>query len=51
MTVAGGPTTTGGVLSLLGGLINTLNINSTTAGAAVLTMGDGSGASQLNMEV
>lgn len=51
VTVAGGPTTTGGTLSLVNNAINTLTINSATPGATVLTLGDDSGASQLNVEV
>lgn len=52
VTIAGGAGAGGGVFSLLGGTINTVNINSATPGATVLTMGGTAGnASQLNMEV
>jgi hypothetical protein len=52
VTIAGGPTTTGGILSLVSGAPNTLTINSATPGATVLTMGGtADNASQLNMEV
>jgi hypothetical protein len=51
VTITGGPTTTGGTLSLTNNGINTLTINSATPGATVLTMGDASGASQLTVEV
>lgn len=50
ITLAGGAGGTGGTLSMASGGINTLTLNSATAGATVLTMGDASNPSNLNME-
>ncbi len=52
VTVAGGPTTTGGILSLVDGTLNILTINNATAGATALTLGGTAGnAAQLSMDI
>jgi len=52
VSIAGGPTTTGGLLSLLDTTANTLTINNSTTGATALTLGGSAGnAGQLSLDV